>query len=61
VKEKKPSFKYITDCCGALGTKEPCERDESTRKEKKFGEASLGKWRCTNCHKHAKVTRRKVE
>jgi hypothetical protein len=58
VKEKNPKFLYISDCCQVQATKEPCERSNDERKSKEYGEATLGKWRCGQCHKPCKVRTR---
>lgn len=49
-----PVFEYFSVCCTALATKAPC-----LKVSKKDAETnSLGTWRCTNCRKAAKVSRR---
>jgi hypothetical protein len=54
-KTKNPVNIYVTKCCQVAGQKEACERTKEEKAEKKFGEASLGTWRCPRCGKKASV------
>jgi hypothetical protein len=55
MKDKNPVNLYISKCCNVQAAKEPCERSKEDKAEKKFGEASLGTWRCPRCGGKAKV------
>jgi hypothetical protein len=58
-KAKNPVNLYISQCCNSQAEKEPCERSKEDKAEKKFGEATLGTWRCPGCGKKCKVLRKK--
>lgn len=52
----KPAFLYITDCHKTLAKKVPLTKQD--RESKTYGEGHLGKFRCSECNKHAKVSRK---
>lgn len=54
-----PVFLYTSRCCLAQTKKDPCERTKEDRKENRFGQEGLGKWRCMGCKNKCAVTRRK--
>jgi hypothetical protein len=59
-KAKHPVFEYISACCGTRAAKEACERSSDDIKAKKFGEATLGTWRC-QCGQKCKVIRKALD
>ena len=54
--KKGPVNVYLSKCCNASATKEPCERSKEEIAKREFGQHSLGTWRCGACHKVAAVT-----
>lgn len=52
-----PTFTYTSRCCEAATKKDTCERSVEDRREGKFSESGLGKWRCMAC-KHKCIVRR---
>lgn len=57
---KKSVFEYTSVCCEAPAKKPPVVRTPEDVRENKFSESGLGKWRCTNCKKNAKVKRTRI-
>ena len=53
------AFQYISVCCSAAATKDPCVWAKEDRKENKFSQGSLGHWHCRQCGKNCKVRRTK--
>jgi hypothetical protein len=54
--ERAPAFLYTSECCGELAKKEACVIDRGVKFEER--KASLGKWRCSQCRRACKVTRK---
>jgi hypothetical protein len=54
--ERAPAFLYTSECCGELAKKDACVIDRGVKFEDR--KASLGHWRCTQCRKSCKVTRK---
>jgi|SRR5271157_1774851 len=52
VAKRGPVNAYLSVCCGLPATKPACVRVD----KKKALEQGLGSWRCSGCHKAAKVT-----
>jgi hypothetical protein len=50
-------YQYTSVCCNANSKKPPCERSKEDRREAKFSQSGLGKWKCENCRKACKVER----
>lgn len=47
---------YLSECCNAVGVKEPLIRKDKESKE--YGQGHLGTFRCSACRKHGKFTSR---
>lgn len=47
-------YQYISQCCKAKATKDPCEKTGDPKHP-----TSLGTWRCTTCRQKCKVDREK--
>lgn len=47
---------YTSVCCDALGVKKACVADFTQKPDER--KAALGSWRCSNCKKKCKVTRK---
>lgn len=65
VVKRGPTKEYVTKCCSALGRK-PAAGEKSMAKDPESGKTvstpkGLGKWRCSQCGKPAKVTPRKPQ
>ena len=56
VDSKAPIYLYHSICCGELAKKGACVADTSAKFEER--KASLGKWKCSQCRKSCKVTRK---
>ena len=59
-----PVFNYISQCCNAQAKKPACVKPKTSRVLPSGivecdDPASLGKWKCSSCHKSCKVNRRK--
>ena len=54
--ERAPAFLYSSSCCGELAKKEACVIDRGVKFEDR--KASLGHWRCSQCRRACKVTRK---
>jgi hypothetical protein len=57
-------FKYVSKCCNASATKKACVKSKTARVLSNGtvecdDPASLGKWRCSSCHKPCKCIRTK--
>lgn len=59
---KDAAFLYISSCCSEIAEKPPVVMPKGKGVgrylgAKPEGDATLGKWRCSKCHKRCKVTR----
>jgi hypothetical protein len=54
VKEAKSVFVYVSKCCNAQATKEPCVKVKDSKVP-----MSLGSWHCSTCGKSCSVNRSK--
>lgn len=47
----KPVYQYVSDCCNSTAKKPACVKSEKA-------DSTLGTWRCGQCGKKCKVTRK---
>lgn len=62
---KDAKFAYFSQCCQEIGEKPSCAMPKgkgigSYLGAKPEGDATLGSWRCSKCHKSCKVARMTV-